>query len=160
VCIEPWPSAGSEIENSDACTRASVLLEGEQKSSLPSEGSEQHATPCTPQLSPLPVLLLPPETLAHKIPRGEGTAPIRHATNECHLEVLKPPDIVIEDLGEAGGVPLAPSDAPQLPEGPECLGLVCVAIGKQELGGALAAMSVVIMNADAVKAAAGLGYSV
>jgi hypothetical protein len=76
VCPEPWPNAGGEIKDSDTCTRASVLLEGEQKHVLPSEGSEQHAAPCMPQTSALPVDLLLPKTFAREIPRGEGIAPI------------------------------------------------------------------------------------
>jgi len=126
---EPWPSAGGKIEDSDTCTRVSVLLKGEQKSSLPSEGSEQHATPCTPQISPLPIVPLLPETLTCEIPRGEGTTPVQHAT--------------IKDLGEAGGALSAPSDTPGLPEGSECLGLVHVVIGMYEPGGALSAKSAV-----------------
>lgn len=54
-----------------------------------------------------------------------------------HVEILKPPDLVIKDLGKAGRVPSAPSDAPGTPECLEQLGLVCVAVGIQEPGGAL-----------------------
>jgi len=46
---DPWPSLGTVTTDSDACTSASVLLEGEQKPVLPSEGSEQDAASCTPQ---------------------------------------------------------------------------------------------------------------
>jgi hypothetical protein len=116
---EPWPSAGGENEDSDAYTRASVLLEGEQNMILPSVKSEQYAAPCTP----LPVDPLPPETLTREIPRGEGIAPIRRAADERHFEPLKPPDLVIEDLGEAGGVQPASGDAPGVSEGSECLRL-------------------------------------
>lgn len=40
----------------------------------------------------------------YKIPRGDGATSVRRATDEHHLEVLKPPDPHVGDLGEAGGV--------------------------------------------------------
>jgi hypothetical protein len=58
---------------------------------------------------------------------------------------LRPPDPVIEDLGEAAGVPSAPNDTPGLPEGLEFLGLVRAAVGIQEPGGALGATNIVLL---------------
>jgi hypothetical protein len=57
------------------------------------------------------------------------------------LMLLKLPDPIIEDLGEAG-VLSALGDAPGLPKGLECLELVYMAVEMQEPKGALAAMSV------------------
>jgi hypothetical protein len=136
---EPWPGTGGENEDSDAYTRASVLLEGEQNMILPSVRSEQYATPCTP----LPVDPLPPETLTRETLHGEGAAPVRRAADEHHLAPLKPPDLVIEDLGEAGGVLPAVSDAHGLPESPKRLGLVRAAVEMHEPGGVLSATSAV-----------------
>jgi hypothetical protein len=138
ACVRPelWPSVGGENEDLDTYTRASVLLEGEQNMILPSVKSEQYAAPCTP----LPVDPLLPETLTREIPCGEGITPIRRAANERHFEPLKPPDLVIEDLGKAGGVLSALSDAPGVPER---LGLVCVAIGMHEPGGLPSAIKAV-----------------
>ena len=92
---ELWPNAGGEIEDSDACTKASVLLEGvllegEQNMILPSVRSEQHAAPYTPRASSI-LVPLPPEILTRAIPRGEGAVPVRRATDECHLEGLEEP---------------------------------------------------------------------
>jgi hypothetical protein len=103
---------------------------------LPSVKSEQYAAPCTP----LPVDPLLPETLMREILRGEGIAPIRRAANERHFEPLKLPDLVIEDLGEAGGVLSALSDASGVPER---LGLVRAAVGMHEPGGLLSAIKAV-----------------
>ena len=61
----------------DIYTKASVLLEGEQCYALLFEGSEQYATPCTPQLFSLS--LVP-------------------------LEPLKLPNCDAEDLEKSGGV--------------------------------------------------------
>ena len=55
---ELWPSLGIIITKSDTCTRASVLLKGEQNYVLLFEGSEQYAAPCTPQISPMSVAIL------------------------------------------------------------------------------------------------------
>jgi hypothetical protein len=75
---DPWPSLGIATADSDAYTKASVLLEGEQESSLPFEGSEQYAVPCTPQnLSSSPLTLdLPLETLARAATYSERAAPV------------------------------------------------------------------------------------
>jgi hypothetical protein len=48
TCPVLWPSPDAITINLDVYQRALVLLEGEQNSNLPCEGSEQHATPCTP----------------------------------------------------------------------------------------------------------------
>jgi hypothetical protein len=136
ACPELWPGAGGENEDLDTCTRASVLLKGEQNMILPSVRSEQYAAPYTP----LPVDPLPPETFTHEIPRGEGIAPIRRAANERHFEPLNPPDLVIKDLGEAGGVLSALSDAPGVPER---LGLVRAAVGMHKPGGVPLAMKAI-----------------
>jgi hypothetical protein len=54
------------------------------------------------------------------------------------------PRPILEDLGEAGGVLSAPSNAPGLPESLGHLGLVCTAVGVRKPGGALAATSVTL----------------
>jgi hypothetical protein len=65
---------------------------------------------------------------------------------------LKLPDAVIEDLGEAEGVPSAPSNTPGLPKGLDHLELAYAAIGMQRSGGLLAATSMglapPVMNAN------------
>jgi hypothetical protein len=142
---EPWPQPGCR------CCQLGCLYKGvstareEKNSSLPFV-SEQYAARCTSQTFSLFLVPPPFETLAHDITPGEGANPIQGATDNPDLEPLKPPDLVIEDLGEAGVVPLAPSDAPGLPEHLERLGLVCAAVGMQEPGGALAAMSAGLSN--------------
>jgi hypothetical protein len=97
--------------------------------------------PLYPQILLSPPIPIPPlpESLAREILPGDGITP------ECadpHLEVLRPPYPVIEDLGEVAGVPSAPNDAPGIPEGLEFLGLVRAAVGMQEPGGALGATNV------------------
>jgi hypothetical protein len=91
---EPWPGTGSKIEDPDACTRASVSLEGEQNIILPFVGSKQYVAPCTPHISPLSVVPPPPKILAPGIPPGEEATSIRCAAA----------DPVAEGLEESGGV--------------------------------------------------------
>jgi hypothetical protein len=146
---EPWPNPGITTTDSDACTKTSAL--GEQKPVLPFEGSEQHAAPCTPQISSISLLSLTPpplDTPASGIPPGEDTTPVRA---DPHLDVLKPSDPVIKYLGEAGGVPSTLNDAPAsgFPEGLEGLELVCAAVGMQGLAGALGTTSVGLAGANA-----------
>src|SRR6266851_3713843 len=90
----------------DVDSRASVLLEGEQKFTLPCVGSEQHAPLVPPQNSSFsPLCLVPPspETATRGFPPGEGVASEQHAVDP-RLEVLKPPDPNEEPLEEPRGV--------------------------------------------------------
>jgi hypothetical protein len=76
------PGPGGTATDLDACTRASVLLEGEQNTNIPWIGCEQYATPCAPQpfsFSPSPLLLLSSDTHACGIAPGERTAPVQCA---------------------------------------------------------------------------------
>jgi hypothetical protein len=91
------------------------------------------------------------ETSTRDTPPNESAAYERYA-EDPNVENLKPPDPVIEDLGEVGGVPSAPSDAPGLPEGLERPGFVCVAAGMQGPRGALAITSVGLASTVANKA--------
>jgi len=87
---EPWPGPGAITIDSDVCSRASVLLEGEQNFYLPCVGSEQYAAQPAPQnLFPFSHLF---DTRARGTAPGEGAAPVRRATDP-HLEALTPPHL-------------------------------------------------------------------
>jgi len=99
----PGPDAATT--KLDACTRASVLLKGEQNSELPCVGCELYAAPCAPHpFSFSPSLLSSLKTAARSTAPGERDACVQHAA-PC-LEVLKPPDRNEPPLEEPGGVPL------------------------------------------------------
>jgi hypothetical protein len=100
------------------------------------------ACPLYPQILLLPPLIpvpLLPESLVCEILPGDSITP---GCADAHLEVLRPPNPIIEDLGEAAGVPSAPNDAPELPKGLEFLGLVRAAVRMQEPGRALGVTNV------------------
>jgi hypothetical protein len=99
------PGPGAATTELDACTRASVLLKGEQNSELPCVGCELYAAPCAPHpFSFSPSLPSSLKTAARSTAPGERDACVQHAA-PC-LEVLKPPDRNEPPLEEPGGVPL------------------------------------------------------
>jgi hypothetical protein len=105
----PLPGPGAAAVDSDAYTKASVLLQGEQNIKLPFVGCEQYAAPCAPQpisFLPSPLLLPSLDTHARSIAPGECIASVQRA--DPHLEVLKPSDWNDPPLEEPGGVFLGP----------------------------------------------------
>jgi hypothetical protein len=136
----PWPGLDAIAINLDVYQRASVLLEGEQNLILPHEGSEQHATPCTPH----PFTFSPSsDTCARGTAPGEGTAPVRRAAKR-HLEALTPPHLCEDPPAEAGGVGVGPVHAAGKVG---VKAIECAVVDAHELGGALLDVDTV---ADAV----------
>ena len=120
-----WPSPDIVIVNPDTCIRSASLLKGEQNIFSPCAGSEQYASPCTPQISlSSPSSFLPPDTLVRENPPGEGAATERRATEDLGPKHLKPPNLRVEDLTKSGGA--SPSDDSPVPFGspgdPDSLG--------------------------------------
>jgi hypothetical protein len=87
---EPWPDPGAITIDSDVCSRASVLLEGEQNFNSPCVGSEQYAAQPAPQnLFPFSHLF---DSRARGTAPGKGAAPVQRAADP-HLEALPPPHL-------------------------------------------------------------------
>jgi len=123
ACTRPnlWPSLDSVIVDPDIYFGSASRLEGEQNLFSPYVGSEQYASPCTPQISPSlsspsPVSS-PLDTLAREnLSCGEGSATKQHTTETWCPEPLKLPDTHGGDLQETGGVPSVPGNSPVFPE--------------------------------------------
>jgi hypothetical protein len=79
----PWPSPGIIIVDPDTYFGSALLLERGQNIFLPCVGSEQYASPCTPQtFSFSPPTFPPPDSLARdNLSRGEGAASEWRATD-------------------------------------------------------------------------------
>jgi len=107
-----WPNLGIVSTNPDTCLGSVSLLKGEQNIFSPCAGSEQYASPCTPQISlSSPSSFLPPDTLVRENPLGEGAATEQHATEDLGPKHLKPPNLRVEDLTKSGGASLS-DDSP------------------------------------------------
>jgi len=130
MCPDPWPGPGTITIDLDVCSRALVLLKGEQNIILPCKGSKQHATPYTPQTFPFLSLL---DTCAHGILPGEGIAPVQCTTNP-YLKVLKLPGLCKDPLDKVEGVGLRSVYAARKAS---TEALECTVIEVHKLGGVL-----------------------
>jgi len=124
-----WPNVGIVTIDPDIYIGSASLLEGEQNLFSPCAGSEQYASPCTPQISSSSPSSFPPlDTLAREnLLCEEGTATERRATKSRRPKPLKLSNAHEEDLQKAGGVPSVLGDSPAFPEVINPFELVCVA---------------------------------
>jgi hypothetical protein len=101
----PSPNLPIVIKDSDTCTRASLLLEGEQKSGLHCVGIGQYVTPCATRTFPVFLrssLCCHFDSLAREMLPSEGATPERCATKDPCVEVVKPLDPYVGGQDEGG----------------------------------------------------------